>query len=520
MLRPYQITAIEKTREALRTYERVVLTAATGAGKSLIIAEIVGNYLKANTGRVLILCHQAEILLQNQKRIAEKGIATSIYCAALNQKDFVARCVLASRESAASVRSIIIKQKYEFIIVDECHLVSSEKKTMYQKIFTACEPKWLLGLTGSPYRLDNGVIFGRNKFWQAQSCAITTEDLQSEGYLSHHIFPRTETIIDTSKVKLSGAEFNLQELDKVSRTPDVVTMCIAEWWRVARDRKLTFVFCVSIAHAMIVATEMKKYTKDVELIHGETDMKIRQKIFDDCRNGRLKAVVNVGVLTTGIDVPLTDCILLLRATQSLSLFIQMVGRGLRVSPNKDNCLILDFAGNWVRFGGLANPLVPRLGSTKTLEDGAYEKALAMLGIKESKVLEAPKKACPECKSKMATAVKKCVDCGHVFINHAVSAFKTTKEFWENKGYHVGKLSQFVLTKRSNRAGNYYIEFWGIIGNAKVITALPVNAPEMWIRGNARRKYNELMKAKIKDAPTFLAYKRESNGFTNIEIVGE
>ncbi len=520
MLRDYQLDAIEKTKGALRTYERVVVTAATGAGKSHLIAEIVSFFLARARGSILILCHQAEILQQNNLKLKDKNIQTSIYCAGLKSKCVKSRVVLASRESAAQQKSAIMQQKFDLIIVDECHLVSANPETMYQKIFAACGARWILGFTGSPYRLDNGVIFGKGKFWQKQACAVTTEDLQNLGYLSPHTFPRLNPVIDTSKITLTGPEFNLKQLETVSSTPQVVSQCVAEWWRIARCRKLTMFFCVSLVHAKLVKQEIEKYTKDVLSVDGETEHTTRSEMFDLCRKGRIKAIVNVGVLTTGVDIPVTDCIVLLRATQSLSLFIQMVGRGLRIFEGKSNCLILDFAGNWIRFGGLENPLVPKVGSTVVKGDD-YAKVLAMLGITENTTLfEPPKKECPQCNSLTATATKLCASCGHIFINHANEAHKNSTQYWQNKGYTVGALKEFQLNKKENRNGKGYIEFFGTVGSTKIITVLPIRATESWIRKAAFHKYSKLLEIQITGKSAKLAYKRGQNGFTNIEVIDE
>lgn len=519
MLRAYQLTALEQIRASLRTYNRIVCTAATGAGKSILIAELTSFFITRTKGNVLILCHQAEILLQNAQKLAAKKIDVSLYCASLNSKCDKSRVVLASRESASQDKSALLTKQFDLIIVDECHLVSENKQTMYQKIFAACSPRWIVGFTGSPYRLSNGVIFGKGKFWQHEACRITTQELQRLGFLSEHIFPSVQSLIDTSDVKTTASDFNLMQLEKVSSTPLVVQQCVKEWWRVARDRKLTMFFCVSVAHARLVAEEISKYTPEVVVIDGQTPQELRSDIFTRSRSGHLKALVNVGVLTTGIDLPLTDCIVLLRATQSLSLFIQMIGRGLRISPNKANCLLLDFAGNWIRFCGLNNPLVPKLGASKQQGED-YKKLLEMMGITEVKsLIEAPKKSCPHCTSVCPTGLKVC-KCGHIFINHATDTHKSSEKYWQDRGYIVGPLSHCELSMKTSRNNRPYVEFFGTIGTHKIITALPINATENWIRRAAKQKYEALLEAQLLNKKLKLAFRREKNGFTNIEIVSE
>src|SRR5512146_2190047 len=141
ILRDYQVEAINRTAQALRQHKRVVLTAATGAGKSLIIAGIVQRFMEKNPGqRILILCHQAEILTQNKDKIEALGIRCSVYCASLGRKEPHGFVVLASRDSAATKNSVLLRTRFSLVLIDECHLVDNKKDTQYQKILEAVQP--------------------------------------------------------------------------------------------------------------------------------------------------------------------------------------------------------------------------------------------------------------------------------------------------------------------------------------------------------------------------------------------
>jgi len=454
-LRPYQQDAIDATARSLAEYSRVVLTAATASGKSILIAHIVKRFLsKSPDSRVLILCHQQEILEQNEEKLKSLGIECGVFCAGLKRKESK-QVTLASRDSAGSKNSSVLKQQCALVLVDECHLVSEVKTSRYQIIFDAVKPKWIVGLTGSPFRLDGGKIFGDKKFWQHEACRISVADLQAQGFLSEHIFPRIEPIIDTSKLRSLHGDFRIDDLERASSTPEIVRTCLQQWNAYAADRKVTLFFCVSVAHAELVMSQLRSdYTEDCAILTGETDSKSRKQILTDAKSGKLKAIVNVSVLSTGIDIPVIDCIVFLRATQSSSLFIQMSGRGLRIHAEKPNCLFLDFAGNWIRFCGLDDPLIPALSaSVNYAKTDDFKRIIAALGIPESATpFESPKKECPACQELVHAGKKKCPECGHIFITHSniLMGQQSKIAHLESQGWTVGEM-KFPVFKQFFRA---------------------------------------------------------------------
>jgi DNA repair protein RadD len=410
-LRQYQIEAAQAAAESLTKVKKTLLVLPTASGKSLINAEIVRR-AQAKGLRVLCLCAQAEILMQNQQAIHNLApeIATSIYCAQLNQKDLSAAVVIASRDSFVRIKE---PPKFDLIITDEAHMVSDNPKTSYGKIFAAVGAKYHVGLTGTPWRLGNGRIWGESGFYDEVAYNVSLNFLTDQGYLSPHKFPKLKTTIDTSNVRKNSRDFILSELEAVSSSAKVVGSCLDQWEALAGDRKCSIFFCCTRAHADAVASQLSQRLGDdkVGYIDGTFARKNREKFFTKARFGGYKALVNIGVLTTGVDFPLIDCAVLLRATMSASLFVQMCGRALRVKPGKDDCLILDMAGNFQRFESLDTPLI---------------KESSGKGKKKPQILQPDAKKCPSCQAKIKLRARSCEYCGEFFISHSDQVFRELK----------------------------------------------------------------------------------------------
>lgn len=409
-LRDYQTEAIDRTSEALQKgVRRPLIIAPTASGKSLIIAGMIKRALERNaTRRILSLSYQSEILEQNESALLKllPSANAGIYCAGTGRKESDRQVIFASRDSLGPNPSAC--GDFEFVIVDEAHQVSSKAETRYQKIFSKLDPKWVVGLTGTPFRMDNGNIWGEQGYFEAVSYNIKLDFLVNRGFLCPYIFPRPESaIIDTQGVRVkSTGDFDENELEQRSSTDEVVQACVQKWLFHANDRKVSLFFCCSVAHAEVVtkAISEKIGFEKVAYLDGKTKKDEREFILSEAKKGRFKAIVNVGVLTTGVDIPIIDCVVMLRATRSASLFVQSCGRGLRTFPGKENLLILDMTDNFQRFGSLSNPVI----RTSSSESEA---------LGEPTGEQFPKK-CPSCDSDCQPSAKVCSYCGHVFINHS------------------------------------------------------------------------------------------------------
>lgn len=355
-LRPYQQEAVAATVKYFKQHNSpAVIVLPTGAGKSLVIAELaaIANY------RVLVLTHVKELVAQNQQKFELYGLQSSIYSAGLNEKDNQAKVVFASVQSA--VRNLAaFKQQYSLVIIDECHRVSDDKDSQYAQIIRTLRDSnsklKVLGLTATPYRLDSGWIYQYHYHGYARTEQTTPfRDCIYELPLKYMIKNRyltPPTLYDAAVAhydfsQLAGfanASYSTQALNTLLTDHQRVTKSIIrQVIELSESRQGVMIFAATVKHA----TEVLSYlpAEQSAIITGSTDNNTRDQLIAQFKAKKIKYIVNVSVLTTGFDAPHVDVIALLRPTQSVSLFQQIVGRGLRLSPDKQDCLILDYTGS-------------------------------------------------------------------------------------------------------------------------------------------------------------------------------
>lgn len=393
-LRPYQKEAIEAVRTAAQKgHRRILLSMSTGSGKSLCVASMA----QKAPGRVLVLCHQAEILKQNQKAFAEVsgGEASGIFCAGLGEKDLTKRVTFAHRDSLGNHLGNI--GEWPLVIADECHLISSRTVSRYSQILEETNFRHLIGLTATPYRSSGGRIYGKGKTFDVCAYTVNIQTLIKQGYLSQYVV-NIHTTLDTTGVAERGNDFDEASLSAKALQEKSLNDSAMAILQKTTDRKCTLIFCVGRKHAQEIAARLPA----CEYIDGETKQADRDTLLARMRAGQVKYCVNVGVLTTGTDIPCIDCVAMLRPTMSTSLYVQMVGRGLRKHPDKKNLLVLELTDNFERFGSLDDPML--FGSateheiTETIGD-----------------TPPPLKACPECDFEVPNGTRECPHCGYLFI---------------------------------------------------------------------------------------------------------
>jgi DNA repair protein RadD len=248
-LRNYQQEAVDSVAKSIGAgNKRMLVIAATGAGKSLMIASLIHRFLtRYQDQRVLVLAHQSTLIKQNAEKIRSfcPDRTVGIYCAELDEKNTSAQIILASRDSL--VRKPETCGRFGMVLLDEAHLASEEleaPKSQYGKIFCAqsLETLFVIGFTATPWRLKSGNIWGDNKFFKKCVYNIGTDFLISKGFLSPYVYPESKKIIDPGSIKKTAGDFNLGELESCSIR--VVEQSLAEWRSKAEGRDLTLFFCV------------------------------------------------------------------------------------------------------------------------------------------------------------------------------------------------------------------------------------------------------------------------------------
>lgn len=401
-LRPYQREAVESVYKyfmAQAGWPLIVLP--TGTGKSLVLSEFTRGAIESYPKtRILILTHVKELIEQNflaLKSLWEDAPA-GIYSAGLGKRDLHSQIVFAGIQSIH--KKIDNVDSFDLVIVDEAHLIPRKSDTMYGKTLRKLAEKnpdvKVIGLTATPYRLDSGMLHkGNDALFDAICYEADVADMIEEGYLAEPRPKAMETTFDVSGVHKRGGEFIAGELEAAVNVDELTEGAVAEIISHGKDRGSWLIFCAGVKHAQAVAQEIRKYDITCETVIGDTPAAERASLLKDFKDGKIQALTNAMVLTTGFDAPGIDLIADMSPTESTGLHVQKIGRGLRLAEGKEDCLILDFAGNTARHG----PLDALNVKDKNETDGTGE---------------APVKICPSCAEICHAAIKFCVCCGYEF----------------------------------------------------------------------------------------------------------
>jgi len=346
--RYYQTESIDIGVDFLNsnTNENGILLLPTGSGKSVVVAGIVSRL----EGKTIILQPSKEILEQNHEKYLKYGKA-SIYSASAGEKriDKVTFCTIGS----------IIKKKHLFaglknILIDECHLVNSEDG-MYQEFINHFPDANVLGLTATPYRLSQTSEGPQLTFLTRSTPRIFSkilyyvqnDTLFNAGYLAKLEYYSFD-VIDRSKLELnsSGTDFTQASLSRYYKSIDMPSRIVKYAIHILAKKPNVLIFCALISEAK----EVVKRIPGAVILTSDTKKEERERILSRFKKGIIKCLVNVGVLTTGFDYPQLESVLIARSTMSLSLYYQIVGRGMRIWPTKPNAWIVDLGGNINLFG--------------------------------------------------------------------------------------------------------------------------------------------------------------------------
>ncbi|MEY4583009.1 MAG: hypothetical protein RL701_7712 [Pseudomonadota bacterium] len=356
-LRPYQREAVQATLAHLRKSSApACIVLPTGAGKSVVIAELA----RLAKGRVLVLAHVKELCEQNHEKFSRMGFDAGLYVAGLGRKETQHQVTFASVQSVAR-NLLAFAAEHSLLIVDECHRVSDAQDSQYGQVVAALmqnNPNLkVLGLTATPYRLGMGWIYQ----FHASGCVrsddprpfetcvyeVSLSAMIAAGFL---VPPQVQDapVAQYNFAALAGqpAQAGDAAINRLLVSHARVTQAIVEQVvniAAAQQRQGVMIFAASVAHAREIAGYLPPAA--VALVLGDTPTPERDAQIEAFRTKKLRYLVNVAVLTTGFDVAHVDFIALLRPTQSVSLFQQIVGRGLRLSPGKVDCLVVDYAGS-------------------------------------------------------------------------------------------------------------------------------------------------------------------------------
>jgi DNA repair protein RadD len=364
-LRDYQKDAVSATiKHFQRSNESAVIVLPTGSGKSLVIAELA----RLANRKILILTHVKELVEQNHKKYESLGLTAGIYSAGLKLKETRHQVTFASIQSAA--RNLDdFTESYSLIIIDECHRVNlagddestgetttNQYQQIIQKLISVNPTVKLLGLTATPYRLGMGWIYRKHyrgivRSEQKRPFEHCIYELPLR-YLIKRKYLTEPTLVDatiehydfSSLRENRSGEYNPTDVNHLLNSHHRVTKGIIEQVvELSEKREGVMIFAATVDHAKEVFSYLPN--EHSALITGATDSTQRDNLIKAFKRKEIKYLVNVSVLTTGFDAPHVDMIAILRPTQSVSLYQQIIGRGLRLSDNKKDCLVIDYTGN-------------------------------------------------------------------------------------------------------------------------------------------------------------------------------
>lgn len=356
-LRPYQQDAVNATLAHFRkTNDSAVIVLPTGAGKSLVIAELA----RLARHRILVLTHVKELVEQNHQKYESYGLNASVFSAGLKRKENQHQVVFGSVQSICqNLKSF--ENEFSLLIIDECHRVSLEPDSQYQSIISHLKninPSLkVLGLTATPYRLDRGWIYQRHlpeqRFCSQEPTPFTAciFELPLRHMIDHKYLTRPRIVdapiafydFDALRPTAAG-HYQESDLNKVIiKSQRATATIIDQVVSLSKDRIGVMIFAATVLHAKEIIRYLP--AENSAVILGDMKITARDSVINAFKQQQIKFLVNVSVLTTGFDAPHVDLIAMLRPTESVGLYQQIVGRGLRLHPQKTDCLVLDYAGN-------------------------------------------------------------------------------------------------------------------------------------------------------------------------------
>ena len=361
-LRPYQQNAADAAlAELRRSLDPCLIEAATGAGKSLLVAYIAKKLYDISGKHVLCLAPTQELVLQNHEKFLLTGDPASIYCSALGKKDLRHPVVFGSPGTVKTVAKQI-GSRIGVVVVDEAQGMTPTVRQIIEDIRSSNPNVRVLGLTGTPYELGKGYIYridengkqwsddkARDPYFMRKVYSILAPELIELGFLTRPVLGTLGAVsYDTSGIDFSASKKELDaQIDRAfvgdgRKTAQIVEDIVYQ----SRNKRGVMIFAATIQHAQEVMRSLPPELSAI--VTGDpklTPKKERKRIIADFKAQKIKYLVNVAVLTTGFDAPHVDVIAILRATESIGLLQQIIGRGLRLFDGKDYVLILDYAEN-------------------------------------------------------------------------------------------------------------------------------------------------------------------------------
>lgn len=370
-LRDYQKEAVEAVISALNEgVNRQVLALPTGSGKTILMAAIAKHFNK----KTLLIAHREELIQQavDKFRIFWPEVSIGVCKAERNEID--CQVVVGSIQSCYRPNRLasLKEQGFELMMIDECHHSIAES---YQTVINGLEfgegstNKLLLGVTATPDRNGLGNIFEKITFGRSIATMI------GSGYLSPVKGRRILTNFSFEKIKIKNGDFDLEALSEAVNIPERNEF-IADKFKEHGSTRKGVAFCVDVQHCKDLSDAFNAAGIVSEPVYGNMPSIERKNVLESLKRGKIQVVTSCGILIEGFDEPTVDAIVMARPTRSRSLYTQCIGRGLRLWPGKEDCIVLDFTdrGNNLDSIMTLSTIIPEESVEEQEESEEKEKA--------------------------------------------------------------------------------------------------------------------------------------------------
>lgn len=336
----FQIPALyelSKTRE--EGYKKAMVIVGTGLGKTYLSA-----FDSMNFNRVLFVAHRDEILKDAQKTfetIYKKTKSYGFFNGYRKDmgKDIIFASITTLSKDEYLSKDYFLKEDFDYIVIDEFHHSSAPS---YLKVLNYFKPKFLLGLTATPDRADNGDIYKLCDYNVAYECDFRVGI--NNGWLTPFEYFGIYDDTDYSVIPWRSGKYDLESLENSLIVEKRVELIYKKYMELKKISSVAF--CTGVKHCKVMNRYFRDRNIKSEIIIGSTPIEKRQEIINRFKNRELDIIFTVDVFNEGVDIPCIDTILFLRPTTSYTIFIQQLGRGLRTFKEKEKLRVLDFVGNY------------------------------------------------------------------------------------------------------------------------------------------------------------------------------
>lgn len=339
-LRPYQRECLEAIHKLhSQGKHRQLISLPTAAGKTIVFSHLI----KQVGGRTLVLAHTCELLDQARDKI--KMVCPGLEVGLVNSRSkcFDAPVVISSVQAASVPANLanLAAQGFDLVIADECHHFAAEspRKVLSHLGFGEGTTRLLTGFSATCFRAD-GDGKGLGEVFDIVAYERSIKEMIDDGYLCTPRGLKIATDIDFSKVKTADGDFQAASLAKIMDTPEMNEI-VVNAYRDNAGNSSAICFGVNVEHAIRLSEQFSSAGISSKAIYGEMPRQERAAILNEYLSGSITVLCNCHMLTEGFDAPHTSCVIVAKPTRSRGLYQQMVGRGLRLWPNKRECLVLD-----------------------------------------------------------------------------------------------------------------------------------------------------------------------------------